>query len=83
MHFFGTLRTRVEVSVAGENAVMDEIRDRRGSQTMDITHEYSARSPSEVLWSNRKLKCTGTDFSTLLQGPKFDMKQRLATPEQQ
>lgn len=50
---------------------------------MDITHEYSARSPSEVLWSYRKLKCTGTDFSTLLQGPKFDMKQRLTTPEQQ
>lgn len=50
---------------------------------MDITHEYSACSPFEVLWSNRKLKCTGTDFSTLLQGPKFDMKQRLTTPEQQ
>lgn len=44
---------------------------------MEIAHEHSAASAPEVLWSNRKLKRARTSFSTLLQVPNSDMKQKL------
>lgn len=56
---------------------MNEIRHVGKSQTVEIIHQHSAASASEVLQSNRKLRCARASLSTLLLVPKSDMKQTL------